>query len=272
MSREVQGIPPAPRPVRWSRVLGYRWPLAAVALALGAYVGLWTWMMFLAAGGKARDGRRLDAEPTVQASASVTKVEELGEDQRVDYTFEHVMASGQRVELRDTSFAPRGTFAAGDRATVELLPAEPNVSRLAGHRSDRIPKWLQPGPWFLLLVVPGLLAGLAWLAGVLHLRQVLVHGDVGIARVLSVRRVRWCLPETWSVQFTFRDHRAQERRSRHWVRAHSTLGARVRPPGHHALVRVPVLHDRRWPQYCRLVVTEDFAPAPERGPAATLPH
>jgi len=275
MTREVQGIPPAPRRVHLRKALGYRWPLAAAALVLAVYGGVLTWMVFLANGGKALDGRRLDTEPTDRASAIVTGVEPGGRidadtpADRVSFKFDY----GGHRGWTNESFVARGTFDDGDTTTVELLPGEPHICRLVGGYNDLIPGWLRPGPWFVVIVVPGLLAGLGYLAGVFHLHRVLVHGDVTVAQVLSVRRVPFCLPETWSVRFSFRDHHARERISRHWVRAHSPIGARLQQLDEHgtAKLRVPVLHDRRWPQYCRLVVAGDFAARPEPDFTAPLP-
>ena len=275
MTREVQGIPPAPRPARWHKALGYRWPLAALAFSLACYGGVWTWMLFLANGGKAADGRRLDAGPTREAVATVTEVEPSGiidadtPADRVVFTYD----AGGHNAWRNESFAAQGTFTKGDEAVVEYLPGEPHISRLVGWHADLLPDLVEPGLWLVWLVVPGLLAGLAYLIGVMHLRRILVHGDVTVARVLAVERVPLCLPEAWSARFSFRDHSAKEITSRHWVRAHSELGRRLRPllDGEVEELRMPVLHDRQRPRSCRLVTAEDFAPIPPTGVKESQP-
>ncbi|CAN0501312.1 unnamed protein product, partial [Discosporangium mesarthrocarpum] len=119
--------------------------------------------------------------------------------------------------------------------------------------------WLYARFWLASAVAPGALILLGWLAGLFQLRRVLMHGDVSAGRVLGVRPVRWILPEMLVVQYEFRDHRATIRRNRHWVRAHGALGSRLL---HHPSPRVndalPVLHDRRLPQWNRILLPQDF--------------
>jgi hypothetical protein len=278
MVRDVRGIPPAPRRVRWRRVLGYRWPLAALAFALAVWGGVLTWMLFLAQGGKASDDRRLDAarqldrldraRGTVDAvTADSGFIDAATPAELVTYQFEQ---SG--LQMKGHSFAPQGRFAVGAEVEVEMLRGEPSVNRIVGLTTHLIPGVFDPMSWLVAVVVPGLLLGLLYFAGVFHLRHILAHGDVSVAQVLSVQRVRFCLPETWSVRFSFRDHHAHERTSRHWVRAHSNLGNRLRTMARHGTFeRLPVLHDRRFPQHCRLVLPDDFAPdAHPVDPAATI--
>jgi hypothetical protein len=274
MVHDIRSIPPAPRQVRWRKVLGYRWPLGAATFLLAIYGGVLTWMLFLAHGGKAQDDWALDERPTVQAPGKVLAVtpdsgfiDSATKADKIDYEFEH---AGQT--WRGLSFAATGRFAPGDPTTIELLPGEPNRSRIVGLRTHLIPEWLQPRAWLIGVVVPGLLLGLGYLAGVLHLRRILAHGDVSVATVQAVEPVRFCLPETFAVRFQFRDHQAREQHGRHWVRAHSRLGTRLRTMARHGkFERLPVLHDRRFPQQCRLVLPDDFAPDPRPAdPAATI--
>ena len=74
MVHDIRGIPPAPRHVRWRKVLGYRWPLAAATFLLAVYGGVLTWMLFLAHGGKAQDDWALDERPTIHAQGRVLAV------------------------------------------------------------------------------------------------------------------------------------------------------------------------------------------------------
>jgi hypothetical protein len=260
--------------VRWRRVLGYRWPLAALAFTFAVWGGVFTWMLFLAHGGKAQDDWGLDeAAQKVQAKGTVDGVvpesgflDAATPAELVNYTFEH---GGQ--SWSGHSFAAQGRFKKGDAVDVELKPGEPNRNRIVGLRTQLILDVFDPQRWLVSVVVPGLLLGLGWFAGVFHLRHILAHGDVSVAQVLSVERVRFCLPETWSVRFSFKDHHAHERTSRHWVRAHSALGGRLRTMARHGTFeRLPVLHDRRFPQHCRLVLPDDFAPDHSVDPAATI--
>ncbi len=231
--------------------------------------GLLAWMLFLAAGGKASDQRRLDLGPTVAATATIVRVDEpLSERgqlvpwhdgiarQTVHYTFhyrdqDHGGQSPTRI----------GAYPVGEEVTIELLPAEPNCNRIRGSQLYVQRAWLQPGSWLLGLVVPGALVLLGWLAGVFQLRQVLVHGDVSVGQVNAIAPVRWVVPPMLQVRFQFRDHRAQLRRSRHWVRQHSELGRRLLHQLHTGWFEpMPVLHDRRLPQWSRMLLPLDFLP------------
>ena len=114
-----------------------------------------------------------------------------------------------------------------------------------------------------MLAVPGALLLVGWLAGVFQLRQVLVHGDVSIGVVHRVRRLPFVLPEMVRVDYTFRDHHAKTRHNHHWVRVHGELGARLLQQ-HEAgrYEEMPVLHDRRLPQWNRMLLSQDFLPPP----------
>ena len=268
MPAEVQRIPPAPRRVSWGRVLGYRWPLAAATFALSVYGGVVTWLFFLANSGVFVEAERLEQGARAAVVAVVRAVATDAEaSQRVDYEF---YADGQT--WTGTSRVPGGTWREGQGVPVEYRLGTPTLNRIAGAPVKLRAPQFNPTHTFLLLVVPGLLLGLGWLVGVLRLRHVLVHGDVGVAQVLEVRHVRFCLPESLSVRFTFKDHRAQTRTSRHWVRVHSRLGARLlQRIDRESPERVPVLHDRRFPQHCRLVLPAYFGPDLGRvDPAALL--
>jgi len=77
--------------------------------------------------------------------------------------------------------------------------------------------------------------------------------------------VRWLLPEVVAVYYEFRDHHAVMRPGRHWVRAHSILGARLIHQVHTGWFEpMPVLHDRRFPQWSRMVLAGDFLSGQQR--------
>ena len=129
-------------------------------------------------------------------------------------------------------------------------------------RADR--RWLYAQFWIGIMVVPGTLILLAWLTAMLKLRQVLVHGDVSVGQVLDVRVVKNILPEMLAVTYQFRDHRATVRKNQHWVRARGALGNRLRNwTTKSRKEALPVLHDRRFPQWNRLLLPQDFLLATE---------
>jgi hypothetical protein len=121
-----------------------------------------------------------------------------------------------------------------------------------------MPTWLRPDICFLGLVVPGLLFFASWFTSVLLLRHVMIHGDVGVARVLVAQPTRMVQPAMLRVTFQFRDHHAQERIGHHWVRLHSALGQRLAAASAVGTERLPVLHHRRWPRFSRLALPDDF--------------
>lgn len=270
MKRDVQSIPPAPRNVRWSLVFSFRWPLALIAAVFGGYFGVWTWMLLLAHGGAVGDDERLDTGNVVQVEGKVLLLRPergtIGGEpaEVVDYEFRYGMpGSPEPTTWKGASFARAGQFHRDQLVPVQLLAAEPNRSRILGARANLTPATVRPTLWLAVFVLPGFGFGIAYLLGVLHLRRILVHGDVGIATIASVRKVPFVLPEMWSVQFRFRDHHAQERASHHWVRAHSRLGARLRRAADGSGESIPVLHERSRPTRCRLVLPEDFPILPQ---------
>jgi hypothetical protein len=270
MKRDVQSIPPAPRNVRWSTVFAFRWPLALIAVVFGGYFGVWTWMLLLAQGGAVGDDERLETGNVVRVEGKVLLLRPergtLDGDpaEVVDYEFRYGMpGSPEPTTWRGASFAKAGQFHRDQQVTVQVLAAEPNRSRIVGTRANLTPTTMRPTLWLSILVLPGFGFGIAYLLGVLHLRRVLVHGDVGIASIAEVRKVPLVLPEMWSVQFRFRDRNAQERAARHWVRAHSQLGARLRRAADGSGEQIPVLHERNRPTRCRLVLPEDFPVLPQ---------
>jgi hypothetical protein len=262
MMHEVRSIPPAPRRVRLRPLLAHRWPLLVLGVGLGIVGGLWTWMLFLAAGAKPSDQRLLDDGPTAVATGTVLRAEPpLTWDgrpwERVHYEFPW----HDGTPIPGASFAPLGTCAVGARVTVEYLPHLPNRNRVVGTLLHFPRAWLQPSTWFAGVVVPGALLLLGWLAGVFQLRQVLVHGDVSVGTMQSLRLVRGVVPEMLRVVYEFRDHHAVLRRGRHWVRAHGPLGQRLaRQMDTGWLEPMPVLHDRRLPQWNRMLLPGAFLP------------
>lgn len=260
MTREVQGIPPAPRRVRWRAVAWQRWPLCLLGLLLLVYGGVFTWMLFLAYGGKASDSARLDDGPTLAVPGAVASVEgHTGQlhgapAESVRFVFQH-----QGLRREGVCFAPDGTFATGQTVSIELLPREAHIARIVGTRLHLLPPWSRPGAWLLATVLPGALILLVWLVTAAAVRRVLVRGDVSVAEVVDVRRVRFVLPPMVAVRYRFRDHHAQVRGSSHWVPVRSPLGLRLevlRRRGGGG--RMPVVHDRQRPRRSRLTLIDDY--------------
>lgn len=263
MRSEVREIPPAPRSVRLRPLLAHRWPLLFVGGALVVLGGLIAWAMFLQSGARLGYGPRLARGPTSEVTGEVLEVGNVRafsgrEWQAIKYRFSW-RENQQQVPIHELSFVPAGEYAVGDAVQVRVLDHDANVSCAVGGVAHVYRAWLYPRFWLAFAVVPGALILLGWLAGVFQLRQVLMHGDVSVGRVLSVQRVRWLVPEMLVVAYEFRDHRATVRKNRHWVRARGALGHRLlharRPLGSEAL---PVLHDRRLPQWNRILLPQDF--------------
>jgi hypothetical protein len=271
MKHEVRAIPPAPRRTRLRPLFAHRWPLLAIgglATVLGLLVA---WAMFLQAGGLPRDQARLDQGPVARATGIIGPIDSpvLWNGQRWQLVSYKFVMDGHT--FAGSSFGPAGRFAVEDRVDIELLPAAPHVNRVVGGRLLFDAPWTHARFWLGLLAVPGALLLLGWLAGVFQLRQVLLHGDVSTGQVEQVSAVRWMLPEMLRVDYTFRDHRAVIRHGRHWVRVHGELGARlIAQVQSGKLEPMPVLHDRRLPQWNRMVLPLDFLTDPAA--VAELPH
>lgn len=272
MQSEVQKIPPAPRRLRIRPLLAHRWPLLAIGGAMVVLGGLVAWAMFLQSGGKLGDDPLLASGPVETVDGEVTAVLDATHfDDRdwhdVRYQFDYVARiegrePGRTIEhslpLQGMCYVPLGTCRVGQAVRIRVLEGDRNVHCIVGGVKHIHRQWLYARFWLLALVVPGALILLAWLTGVFQLRQVLVHGDVSVGRVLAVTPVRWVLPEMLRVQYEFRDHRARVRKNRHWVRAHGALGRRLTAPSRaRHKDGLPVLHDRRLPHWNRLLLAED---------------
>jgi hypothetical protein len=268
MRHEVRSIPPAPRRVRLRPLLAHRWPLLLGGFALAIVGGLVTWMLFLAAGGKASDQRRLDAGPRALARGSVTGADAPVTWDGRQWQYTRYTWTWNGSERIGAAFAAAGQYPAGTAVEVEYLADEPRINRIPGTLLHVDVVWLRPETWLGAVVVPGALLLLGWLAGVFQLRHVLVHGDASIATLVEVRRVRGVLPEMLRVRYEFRDHHAVPRRGCHWVRVHSELGERLeRQQTSGWFEPMPVLHDRRLPQWSRILLPADFLPAGDATPA-----
>lgn len=259
MQNEVRSIPPAPRRVRLRPLIAHRWPLLAIAVPMVVLGSLIAWAMFLQSGGKFSLGPQLDAGTRVLAKGRVTEVHESVEfDGRpwndVRYRFDY-----RDSNLYGGCFLEAGTVEVGDEVMIEVLESDPNVNRIEGGVLHIDRRWLHAQFWIVMLVTPGGLILLGWLAGMLQLRQVLAHGDVSVGKVLEVEPVPFVLPETLRVTYEFRDHRARLRKNRHWVRARGALGTRLQSWTKAARREaLPVLHDRRLPHWNRMLLPEDF--------------
>jgi hypothetical protein len=254
MTREVHEIPPAPRTARWRVVLWFRWPFALVGFLLGVYGGLWTLMLFFHASGKPRDDAILDRAParTTGIVSAIDPAPARDGIAPVDHvSYEFVDAKGVRRDGR--CFVAHDRFLVGQSAEIEFANDQPHINRIQGGRLGLLSDYLTPV--FRFVFLPGIAAALLWICGVLRIRRVLVYGDIAVAEILEVRRLRMVTPGMISARFRFRDHRARLRDGWHWVHERSALGRRLlERPTHLAVV-----HSRRQPAWHRLVVPEYFA-------------
>ncbi|MFT4512804.1 MAG: hypothetical protein ACI89X_003655 [Planctomycetota bacterium] len=272
MQHEVRSIPPAPRRARLRPMLGHRWPLL-VAGGIMVFLGsLIAWAMFLQSSGTFSWGERLDNGRTEVIEGVVQEMRPSIQFNDRNWDDVHYLApwfpegSGsehQGIDLYGCTFVPAGSYMIGDIVPIEVLLESPNIHRVQGGvlRADR--RWLYAQFWIVVMVIPGALILLTWLTSMFQLRQVLVHGDVSVGRVVEVRPVKYVLPEMLTVTYEFRDHRARMRKNRHWVRARGALGNRLQnwtvKSRDEAL---PVLHDRRFPHWNRLLLPRDFLLTP----------
>ena len=275
MQHEVRNIPPAPRRVRLRALLAHRWPLLAASLPMIMVGTLIAWAMFLQSGGKFSLGPQLDAGPTSLANGTVTQVLQSVEFDGRPWNDVRYEFYQNGALLYGGSFVDAGAYDVGDPVQVEVLERDPNINRVVGGTLHIDRRWLYAQFWIVVLITPGALILLGWLAGVAQLRQVLTHGDVSVGKITEVETLRYVLPETLRVTYEFRDHRARRRTNRHWVRARGSLGARLLRWGEDAHVEaLPVLHDRRMPHWNRILLPEHFLAdaADETDVKDLLPH
>jgi hypothetical protein len=267
MRHEVRTIPPAPRSIRWRPLFAHRWLLFVLGGGLVVMGALLAWLMFLQSGGKMASGPAIERGPVAQVTGTLDRVDpprtwDGVAWQQVTYRFTHEVG-GHHATGWGSCFVRAGAWQPGDLVDVDVLLADPNVSRVAGGVLHAEFAWLRARFWIVAMAVPGALLLLSWLVGVFQLRHVLVHGDVTVGVVHRVARVPLVLPEMLRVDYTFRDHRATTRHHHHWVRAHGELGARLlRQAEATAFEEMPVLHDRRLPQWNRMLLPQDFLPSP----------
>lgn len=263
MKHEVREIPPAPRRVRWRPLFAHRWLLFVAGVTLVVIGSLVAWLMFLQSGGKMSMGPRLQQGPRTRVVGTLRTVHpprqvdgQLRQDVRYDFPF-------LGANLRGGCFVPAGAWYVGEPVDVDVLDDDPNVSCIPGGILHLDHDWLRARFWITAMAVPGALLLLTWLVGVFQLRHVLVHGDVSSGLVHRVVPIPYVLPEMLRVDYTFRDHRAAVRHNHHWVRAHGELGTRLlQQLQANCYEEMPVLHDRRLPQWNRMLLPADFLPPP----------
>lgn len=239
---------------------------------LVVFGSLIAWAMFLQSSGTFSWGQQIDNGPTEVIEGVVQKILPAIQFDDQDWEDVHYLApwlppgsssEHQGINLYGYSFVSAGSYRPGDVVAIEVLTESPNINRVQGGvlRADR--RWLYAQFWIVAMVIPGALILLTWLTSMFQLRQVLVHGDVSVGRVIDVRPVKYVLPVMLTVTYEFRDHRARMRKNRHWVRARGTLGCRLQnwtvKSRYEAL---PVLHDRRFPHWNRLLLPQDFLHTP----------
>ncbi len=271
MKHEVRSIPPAPRRLRLRPLFAHRWLLFGLGAAFVVIGGLAAWLMFLQSGGVMSRGPRLDQGPSTRVTGTLRKVAPPRlTDGRQDVVYEfRVQVNNQMANGFGSCSVAASSWKVGDEVPVDVLLSDPNINRIPGGILHVERDWLRAQFWITGMAVPGVLLLLAWLAGVVQLRHVLVHGDASTGVVHRVLRVPFVLPEMLRVDYTFRDHRAKVRHNHHWVRVHGELGARLlQQMQQNHYEEMPVLHDRRLPQWNRMVLPQDFLPQPAVAPPA----
>lgn len=259
MMHEVRSIPPAPRRARRSAFFAYRWPVLAVGAAVTIIGSLLAWLMFLQAGGKPSDERRLDAGPVNLHWGRVDALDQPFWRNEAQWQTVHYQIAHPTGEAAGNCIAPAQQFAVDDRVQIEVLPDDDHINRIVGTHRHIVVPWCQPERWLFSLVVPGLLLLTGWSASAFRLYHVVVHGDVSVGRVLAIRPVPHVLPQMLLVHYSFRDHRATLRNGSHWVRRRGELGQRLaKAMAGGTDEPLPVLHDRRMPQWNRLLLPHDF--------------
>ena len=92
MLQEIRKIPPAPREVRWRAVLWHRWPIALVGFVFAVYGGVFTLMLYFAAGGRraraatARTARSAEQWNNGYTAAETTEIGNCIPGKRRTYT------------------------------------------------------------------------------------------------------------------------------------------------------------------------------------------
>lgn len=256
MMHEVRSIPPAPRHVRLRPLLAHRWPLAIAGLLTLLTGSLLAWLMFLQSGGKPSDQELLDRGPVTIVRGRVREVTAHPNLPRQTATYEFAWDGETTV---GHASVPTGSMVAGREVDVRVANERPGVNCLEGGVLfvDRV--WLRPSFWLAVLAAPGALLLTVWGVGVFVLWRVLAHGDATVGRVIAIHEVVLVVPEMLRVTYEFRDRHAVVRTGSHWVRIRGALGARLlqqlRAERFEAL---PVLHDRRVPQWNRVILPADF--------------
>ena len=256
MTREIHDIPPSPRAVLWRAVLWHWWPVAFCGFILGVYGGLWTLMWVLAMGGKQADDLLIEVRREV-VTGTVTRIEggpdnEGSRPMRLSYVY--TTESGDQRSGR--GFLDLPGVGIGDPIPIEYSATQPHVSRPEGGRIAMVPPLDQV--FFWLLLAPGMTCIATWLLAVLRLRRLMIHGDVAVAEVMTIDEIRYVLPTTLRVVYSFRDHSATQRMASHWVRGRSDLGMRLTSNPK----QIAVIHSRDGRGASRLVMATDFRVQP----------
>jgi alkylated DNA nucleotide flippase Atl1 len=213
-----------------------------------------------------RDDARLDRGPCLAAIGRVTALRETEIDiepgePAVIATFTYT-PEGEEWEERRRCYAAASLCTIGNEVDVEYLADSPHTARIVGGRLTMQPDLATP--WIVIVVVPGILAALAWFAGVLRLRHMMRHADIAIADQYEVKRGVWSVPETLEVRFWFRDFRARRVVGKHWLRARSAAGEPLAFGP--APTKLAIAHDREAPErWHRVVHPDDFGVVEETG-------
>ena len=148
--------------------------------------------------------------------------------------------------------APRGAYLVGDSATIEFLPDESAVNRLAGERRS-------PSDWLSGLIglplIVAVICLLAWLRGVMRARILLRDGRATTAAIVARRFTRFVNPPQIKVAYEFEDAAGRTQAGAHWVFRRSALGRAIED----GTVETLAIVDDGATARSRLVTAEDFA-------------
>ncbi len=250
---DLDGFPAVPRRPRAGAWLRRNTPLGVAAVLLVAstlLISVWVLLEgrdLLPLADDALDASSARADATVTGAARDGTLG--GGGHRVSFRF----AAGDEA-VDGVSFLPPGAPApaVGSQVSVQYLPHEPTIARVAG--SHRMPPWSPYAWWLRFLGLPGLFALGVYLRGAFQQRLLLTYGRLTLARVVAQTPLLLAYPPQRRVTFEFEDENRRTHRNSHWIGLHTPLGARLESN----VSTLPVIHDADRPRSSRLSHRSDF--------------
>jgi hypothetical protein len=222
-----------------------------------------TAMLATSRGGPFLADYKLDSGAATTAG-EVEAIDAFGTDRarvRVRFRFRTGAGSFQGESFATAPIALRR----GGACTVEYWQDDPAISRVQGTEARQF----EPELSLLtqLLLIPGGLALVFWVRGVLRIRVMLRDGTAVAAQVIENRLSKYVNPRQVRLRYRFQDDRGGEYIRSHWVRAGSEFGKWLTTEQPRF---VDVLYDPVSPTLSRAVFHGDFAQlaAPPAAPDA----